>query len=172
MVRTLRRTSSHGPARSGQSLVEFALVLPLILLLIMGVIDLGRGIFAFNEVSNAAREGGRTGIVNQTLSDIRARAAEQAIALGIPTAAPASCPALGGPPPADPAGICIAILQPDLQTDCSAAPEIGCIVVVTVKTTFTALTPMIGNIVGPRPLVSTTKQVIEATCNGAGCTTP
>ena len=29
-----------------------------------------------------------------------------------------------------------------------------------------------GNIIGPRPLTSTTKQVIEATCNGAGCTTP
>lgn len=171
-MRGLRGTPSRRPARSGQSLVEFALVLPLILLLIMGVIDFGRGIFAFNEVSNAAREGGRTGIVNQTLTDIRARAAEQAIALGIPTAAPASCPALGGPPPAA-AGICVVILDPDGTTGaCTTTPAIGCLVVVSVKTTFTALTPIIGNIVGPRPLSSTTKQVIEATCNGAGCTTP
>jgi Flp pilus assembly protein TadG len=167
------RTRSSRSARRGQSLVEFALVLPLILLLIMGVIDLGRGIFAFNEVSNAAREGGRTGIVNQTLSDIRARAAEQAIALGIPTSAPASCPASGGPPPAA-AGICVVIVQPDGSPggSCSTTPAIGCIVVVSVKTTFTALTPMVGNIIGPRPLVSTTRQTIEAICSGAGCTTP
>lgn len=167
-----RRAPAHRPARSGQGLVEFALVLPMILLLIMGVVDFGRGIFAFNEVSNAAREGGRTGIVNQTLADIRARAAEQAIALGIPTTAPASCPALGGPPAA-PAGICVAILQPDGTIGtCSTTPAVGCLVVVSVKTTFTALTPIIGNIVGPRPLSSTTKQVIEATCVGSGCTTP
>jgi Flp pilus assembly protein TadG len=166
------RSASQRSARSGQSLVEFALVLPLILLVIMGVIDLGRGVFAFNEVSNAAREGGRTGIVNQTFSDIRARAAAQAIALGIPTAAPASCPATGGPPPA-PAGICVVVLDPDGTTGpCSTTPAIGCLVVVSVKTTFTALTPMVGNIVGPRPLVSTTKQTIEATCSGLGCATP
>lgn len=166
------RPPSPNTARTGQSLVEFALVLPLILLLIMGVIDLGRGIFAFNEVSNAARAGGRTGIVNQTFSDIRARAAQQAIALGIPASAPASCPATGGPPPAS-AGICVVILEPDGTVGpCSTTPAIGCLVVVSVKTTFTALTPMVGNIVGPRPLVSTTKQTIEATCSGPGCTTP
>jgi Flp pilus assembly protein TadG len=159
-------------ARTGQSLVEFALVLPLILLLIMGGIDLGRGIFAFNEVSNAARAGGRTGIVNQTYGDIRARAAAQAVALGIPTSAPASCPATGGPPPAA-TGICVVILEADGTVGpCSTTPAIGCLVVVSVKTTFTALTPMVGNIVGPRPLISTTKQTIEATCSGPGCTTP
>ena len=166
---------SHRQARVGQSLVEFALVLPLILLVLMGVFDLGRGIFAFNEVSNAAREGGRTGIVNQTITDIRNRAAAQAVALGIPTAAPTSCPSNGGPPGSnEQAGICVAILQPDGNTvgACSATPGIGCVVVVSVKSTFTALTPIIGNILGPITLSSTTRQMIEATCNGAGCTVP
>jgi Flp pilus assembly protein TadG len=169
---TISRRPTNRAARKGQGLVEFALVLPLILLLIMGVVDLGRGIFAFNEVANAAREGGRTGIVNQTLTDIRTRAAAQAIALGIPTTQPANCPALGGPPPAG-AGICVVILEADgTAGSCSTTPEIGCQVVVSVKTTFTALTPIIGNIVGPRPLVSTTRQTIEAICSGNGCTTP
>ena len=171
-MRGIGRRPADRTARKGQSLVEFALVLPLILLLIMGVVDLGRGIFAFNEVANAAREGGRTGIVNQTLTDIRTRAAAQAIALGIPTTQPANCPALGGPPPAG-TGICVVILEADgTAGPCSTTPEIGCMVVVSVKTTFTALTPIIGNIVGPRPLVSTTRQTIEAICSGNGCTTP
>lgn len=141
----------------------------------MGVVDLGRGIFALNEVSNAAREGGRTGIVNQTLTDIRARAAAQAIGLGVATAVPASCPATGGPPSAntDPSGICIAILKPDLVADCSAATDkIGCVIVVSVKSTYTPLTPILGNILGPIRLSSTTRQTIEATCSGSGCTLP
>ena len=43
----------------GQSLVEFGLVLPLFVLLIVGVFDLGRAFFAYIAISNAAREGTR-----------------------------------------------------------------------------------------------------------------
>lgn len=44
------------PAARGQSLVEFALVLPLLLLLLAGGVDLARAYFVGIEVSNAARE--------------------------------------------------------------------------------------------------------------------
>ena len=54
--------------RRGQALVEFALVLPVLLVILLGTVDAGRLIFAYNSVSNAAREGGRTAIVNQTPS--------------------------------------------------------------------------------------------------------
>jgi len=47
-----------------QALVEFALVLPLLLLLIIGIIDFGRALFVYSEVSNAAREAVRYGAVN------------------------------------------------------------------------------------------------------------
>ena len=40
----------------GQGLVEFALALPIFLVLLMGVFDLGRGIYMYNGVSEAARE--------------------------------------------------------------------------------------------------------------------
>ena len=43
----------------GQSLVEFALVLPVFLLLLFGLVDGARYVFASNAVSNAAREGAR-----------------------------------------------------------------------------------------------------------------
>lgn len=42
---------------SGQSLVEFALILPLLLLLILGAMDIGRIITTKIAVTNAAREG-------------------------------------------------------------------------------------------------------------------
>ncbi len=48
-----------GLARRGQSMVEFALILPLFVLIIIGVFDLGRAFFAFISISNAAREGAR-----------------------------------------------------------------------------------------------------------------
>lgn len=39
----------------GQGLVEFALVLPVFLVLIFGIIDGGRAVFAYNQMSQAAR---------------------------------------------------------------------------------------------------------------------
>ncbi len=51
---TIRR---RGP---GQALVEFALILPLFMVLLLGVFDLGRGVFMYNGVSQAAREIART----------------------------------------------------------------------------------------------------------------
>jgi Flp pilus assembly protein TadG len=52
---------SHDPQRS-QALIEFALVSPVLLLLLFGVIDLGRAIFYFDTLNHAAREGARVAI--------------------------------------------------------------------------------------------------------------
>lgn len=41
----------------GQSIIEFAIVLPVLLLLVMGVIDFGRVYFAYVSVTNGARNG-------------------------------------------------------------------------------------------------------------------
>lgn len=41
----------------GQSLVEFALLLPLLLIIALGVFDFGRVYFAYVSVTNAARNG-------------------------------------------------------------------------------------------------------------------
>jgi Flp pilus assembly protein TadG len=50
----IRRLLKNSP---GQSLVEFAVVLPVLLLLVMGVIDFGRVYFAYVSVTNGARNG-------------------------------------------------------------------------------------------------------------------
>ncbi len=60
----MRRTATRGQRRfHGQTLVEFALVLPIFLLLVFAVIDGGRYIFLSSTLSNAAREGARLGSV-------------------------------------------------------------------------------------------------------------
>ena len=49
--------------RKGQSILEFALVFPLIFLLITGLVDLGRALFYYSTLNNAVREGTRYAIV-------------------------------------------------------------------------------------------------------------
>lgn len=46
---------------SGAAMVEFAIVLPLLLVLVLGIIDFGRALFVLNNLTNAAREGARFG---------------------------------------------------------------------------------------------------------------
>ena len=46
-------------------MVEFALVVPLFVLLLVGLFDVGRAVYAYNTVNNAAREAGRLAIVDQ-----------------------------------------------------------------------------------------------------------
>lgn len=43
----------------GQSMVEFALILPLFVLFIVGIFELGRAFFSYIAITNAAREGAR-----------------------------------------------------------------------------------------------------------------
>lgn len=55
--------SRHGP-RNAQALTEFALVVPIFLLLLFGVIDLGRYVYTANSLNNGAREAARAGSVS------------------------------------------------------------------------------------------------------------
>lgn len=52
----------------GQSLVEFALVLPVLVILLVGVFDLGRAVMLSETLNAAVREGTRYAIVHGTTS--------------------------------------------------------------------------------------------------------
>ncbi len=71
----------------GQSLVEFVLALPLLLLVMMGALDLGRVFFSTITITNAAREGARYGVLHYTdttvLTDLQDRAIAEAASSGI-----------------------------------------------------------------------------------------
>lgn len=54
---------SHLEKERGQSLVEFAFIIPVLMLILLGVFDFGRAFYAYNAISNAAREGARYGTV-------------------------------------------------------------------------------------------------------------
>jgi Flp pilus assembly protein TadG len=48
--------------KKGQSIIEFALVLPVLLLVLFGITEFGRAIMVTNILNTAAREGAREGV--------------------------------------------------------------------------------------------------------------
>jgi Flp pilus assembly protein TadG len=74
----------------GQSVAEFALVIPLFLVMLFGIIDIGRVIWANDALANAAREGARYASVTgsslvtptSTKADIKTYTRNYAIAAG------------------------------------------------------------------------------------------
>lgn len=63
----LRKINAIGRRLVGEeraaAMVEFAIVAPLLFVLIFGIIDFGRVFFLYNNLTNAAREGARLGAV-------------------------------------------------------------------------------------------------------------
>ncbi|KXS40676.1 MAG: TadE family protein [Candidatus Frackibacter sp. T328-2] len=57
--------------KRGQALVELALVLPVILLILFGIVEFGRVFHAYLVITNAAREGAREGAISNSDSQIQ-----------------------------------------------------------------------------------------------------
>jgi Flp pilus assembly protein TadG len=78
--------------------VEFALVLPVLLLIVFGIIDFGRALNAQIELTGAAREGVRLAALGYPDAAIQARVAATAPDLsGVVVTVAASCQAGAGP---------------------------------------------------------------------------
>lgn len=54
----------------GQSLVEFALVMPILILILFGILEFGRIFFSYIVITNAAREGARAGAVGKPDTEV------------------------------------------------------------------------------------------------------
>lgn len=55
-------------SQAGQSLTEFALLLPLLVLVLLGVVEVARIYESYVTITNAAREGARYGIEHPTIT--------------------------------------------------------------------------------------------------------
>jgi len=72
----------------GAELIEFALVFPLLLLVLFGIIDFGLLFQRYEAVTNAAREGARVAVLpGYAQADVEARATQYLVAAGL-TATP------------------------------------------------------------------------------------
>ena len=66
-------------ATVNEGLVEFALVLPLIILLLFAIFDFGRAVYAYSTIGNSARAALAVAIVDQAPSEIRQKAIEEGV---------------------------------------------------------------------------------------------
>lgn len=55
----------------GQALVEFAIVLPIFLLIVMGIVQFGMVLNSYITIENVSREGARAGIIGSTDEEIQ-----------------------------------------------------------------------------------------------------
>lgn len=90
----LRRRS--GSADRGAAAVEFALLLPLLLLLVLGIVDFGRMLNAQQTLTQAAREGARLVALGQPNVTGRTQAAATGLS-PVGVAIQSSCPVGAGP---------------------------------------------------------------------------
>lgn len=147
----------HEGRSRGQSLVEFALVLPLFLLLVMAIMDLGLSVFAYNSITNAAREGARLAIVNQDTAKVTIRATSQASVARNPT-------------------VTVAYYQantdgtPNTAKTCPIGAAtyigVGCLAVVTFSGSYQPITPIIGAVLFKNGVTFTARTVlpVEYSC--------
>ena len=85
-------------AQSGAEVIEFALTLPLLLLVVLGIIEFGFLFQQYEVVTNAAREGARIAVLptysanaTATETNVRARVNQYLTAGGLSTAAATIC---------------------------------------------------------------------------------
>ena len=109
-----------------QALIEFALVSPVLLLLLFGVIDIGRAIFYYDTLNHAAREGARVAIraSNQLPTNSDVLNAVNAQMQGVPVTAPCpQGPVTGATPPANSAWLYITEPNPPGTVETSPLPN-------------------------------------------------
>jgi Flp pilus assembly protein TadG len=132
-------------------LTEFALVLPIALLLIFGIVDFGRAIYMYNTLAESARQANRLAIVDPTPASVRAQAKASAPILNLQDADIDVCFKASNSLERDCAN----------ATDACAPARVGCLAIVSSRTAFQPLTPVISSIVNVIPLSSTSIGLVE-----------
>jgi Flp pilus assembly protein TadG len=130
----------------GQALVEFALALPIFLMLLMGVFDLARGIYMFNGVSQAAREIARVTSVYPGLPTLGSSAQTAAVV----ATQKGLIPSLGNP-----TFSCVDI-DGSVPTSCVAGMQVKVVIVAP----YNPVTPLLG-LIGTWNMSSTSAVSIQ-----------
>jgi hypothetical protein len=116
-------------------MVEFALIVPLLALITLGVIDLGRVFYTYEAVANAAREGARFCALHANgVSNPFGRVAEE----------------LGGQVAIEPDDVAVNV-NGTSRAACPGPGDRGSPVTVTVSPHFGLITPFVAKILDPNP---------------------
>jgi Flp pilus assembly protein TadG len=104
----VNRASARWSGESGAELVEFALALPLLLLVVLGIVDFGFLFQRYQVVTNAAREGARVAVLpNYVDADVVTRVDQYLTAGGLTGAHDA--PVIAHPAPVVVGDECVAV---------------------------------------------------------------
>ena len=170
------------PARGqrSQALIEFSLVSPVLLLMLFGIIDLGRAIFYYDTLTHAATEAARTAVRASTPlptnADVLATA--NAHMAGAPVTQPcAQGPISAGTPPANAGWLYVTEPSPPAGVESSPPPNApggeyaavangSCSAVnpaigsdqlqVTIRFNLVLITPIVAQVTGNRVIISAT----------------
>ena len=160
MTRLRRRRRS---GQRGQAMTEFAFVLPIIVLVIASFIEIGRAVFAYNTIANAARQGARVAAVNQ-LSDVtdcdESRPIEDPYEphWSIRGCAIAAAGALG----ISSANVTVSYASPPSTTlTCDPTLHVGCIAAITVTYDYHVSTPFLNWVIHSFTISQTSQMPIE-----------
>jgi Flp pilus assembly protein TadG len=158
------------PARyrrgSGQTLVEFAFIFPIIMLLAFGFIDVGRAVFEYNTLTSAARAAARVAMVNQVdpaSGPWKCEATKPVESVASPNWTFRGCAMTAGAA----LGVTSADVSvsyaapPGVTLECTSRLNIGCIATITVTNQYTPITPVAGTIIGPISMTATSEMPIE-----------
>jgi len=147
--------------------MEFALVLPLIVFIITGAVDMGRAVFAYNTLANAARHGARVAAVNQLQPADTVTSCNEDMPIEDITqphwSAKACTASSSLTMEVMPADVTIEYSDPpdDGLLDCSVVLHPSCIVTVSVSGTWRPITPVISSLVGPISMSATSSMPLE-----------
>ena len=145
-----RHTAHRRGDTKAQALVEFSLVLIPFLLILMGIFDLGRGIYMQNGIAEAAREIARVTAVHQCASPCSL--GNSAETTGVVATQKGMVPGLGGPG-ASITFACTALTGTIVPGSPCAG---GNFIRVTVSVPFSVITPVL-SMVAPSTLSSTAR---------------
>ena len=110
----MRQLLPRGGQQS-QALIEFALISPVLLLLLFGIIDIGRAVFYYDTLSHAAREGARTAVIASntlpTNADVLATVRTQLVGAPVTQPCPQG-PITSATPPANAAWLYVTEINP------------------------------------------------------------
>ena len=136
-------------AQRSQALIEFSLVSPVLLLMLFGIVDLGRGIFYYDTLNHAAREGARTAVraSNQLPTNADVLAAVSAQMLGAPVTEPCpQGPISTGTPPANAGWVYVTEPNPPATVEATPPPNApGGEYAASATGSCSAVNPAIGN---------------------------
>ena len=149
-LQRLVRRQTITPER-GQSLVEFTLMVSIIMILMLGMLDLGRAFFTFLAMQDAAGEGASFASVHPTWVDDDDNDDPNNVTYRVRNSAPT--------------GTLVDMNTAIVTVADAGSPDIGSLITVTLTANYQLVTPFVGGIIGSQTLPLTVRSVAVITSN-------